>query len=168
MPLLLMLVFSMPSYSIFRDSVLVLVSRTGYQVDVVKPGRYIVVRNYAGKKAEGKFRIINHRTILVGHTVVPIRNISKLTVKSSMYPISQSIYKAGHFFVSTIPKNMLSSLSFSSQGPAALLLFFIFLLVAFVSVVFGLLIMFIALPGLIVGKTYNMRAWKIYIKPRRR
>ncbi len=164
---LVIIVFSLPGYSIFRDSVLVMVSRTGYQVDVINPGRYIVVRNYGGKKVEGKFRILNHRMILVGHTVVPLHNISKLTVKSSMYPISRAIYKGGNFFVSTLPKKMLSSLSFGTQGPAALLLFFIFLLVALVSVVFGLLIMFVALPGLIVGKTYNMRQWKVYVKPRR-
>ncbi len=167
LPLLMTFLLSIPSYAIFRDSVLVLVSRTGYQVDVVNPGRYIVVRNFGGKKVEGKFRILNHRMIIVGHTIVPIRNVSKLTVKSSMYPISRGIYKAGNFFVTTIPKKMLSSLSFRAQGPAALLLFLIFLLVAFVSVVLGLLIMFVALPGLIVGKTYNMRTWKIYIKPKR-
>ncbi len=167
LPLLMTLLLSMPSYGIFRDSVLVLVRRNGYQVDVVKPGRYIVVRNYGGKKVEGKFRVVNHRTLIVGHTIVPVRNIKKLTVKSSMYPISRAIYKGGNFFVSTLPKKILSSISFGSQGPAALLLFFIFLLVAVVSVIFGLLIMFVALPGLVVGKTYDTKSWKIYIKPKR-
>jgi len=155
------------SYSIFRDSVLVLVNRRGYQVDVVYPGRYVIVKNFAGKKAEGKLRILNKRTIIVGHTLVPIRNISKLIIKSKMYPVSVKIVKAGNFFISTIPKKMFSSLSFSAQGPAALLLFLIFILIALVSVIFGLLVMFVALPGLIVGKTYNMRQWKLYIKPRK-
>lgn len=158
---------SLPSYAIFRDSVLVFVNRSGYQVDVVRPGRYVVVSNYGGRKVGGKFRIIDHRTIQVGHTIVPLHNVSRLTVKSSMYPISKGISQAGKYFISTLPRNMLSSLSFSAQGPAAILLFFIFLLVALVSVVLGGLIMFVALPGLVVGKTYSMEQWKIYVKPRR-
>ncbi len=172
-----LLAFVHPSYSVIlstevietgiRDSVIVMVNRSGYQVDVINPGRYVVVRNFSGRKVSGKVRILNHRTLLVGHTVVPIRNISRLTVKSSMYPVSRGIFNAGKFFLSTIPKKMFSSLSFSAQGPAALLLILIFVLVVLVSVLLGLLIMFVALPGLMVGKTYNMRQWKMYIKPRR-
>ena len=151
----------------WRDSVILLVSRRGYEVDVLNPGRYIVVRNFAGRRAEGKVRVLNRSTLIVGHTIVPIRHISKLTVKSSMYPVSRAIFNAGKNLAFKFTGKMFSKLGFSSTGPAAVLLLLIGILVAIVFVVLGLLLMFIALPGMLTGKTYSVRRWKIYVKPRR-
>ncbi len=150
-----------------RDSVILLVSRRGYEVDVLNPGRYVVVKNFTGKRAEGKVRVLNRSTLIVGHTIVPVRHIRTLTVKSTMYPVSRAIFNAGKNLAFKFTGKMFSKLGFSSTGPAAVLLLIIGLLVAIVFVVLGLLLMFIALPGLLTGKTYSTRRWKIYIKPRR-
>ena len=150
-----------------RDSVILLVSRRGYEVDVLNPGRYVVVKNFTGKRAEGKVRVLNRSTLIVGHTIVPVRHIRRLTVKSSMYPVSRAIFNAGKNLAFKFTGKMFSKLGFSSTGPAAVLLLLIGILVAIVFVVLGLLLMFIALPGLLTGKTYSVRRWKIYIKPRR-
>ncbi len=155
------------SYANIKDSVIVLVNKRGYEVDVIQPGRYVVVRNFSGRRVEGKIRVLNRHTIAVGHTVVPIRNISKLTVKSNMYPASKAVYKAGKNLAFDFTGKMFKRFGFSSAGPAAVLLLLIAVLVAVVFVVLGLLIMFVALPGMLVGKTYDMRSWRILIKPRR-
>ena len=167
--LLIIFLFSIAyqNFAIYRDSVIVLISKRGYEVDVIKPGTYVVVSNFSGKKVEGRVRILSRRILIVGHTVVPINHIKKITVKSSMYPISKGIYNAGKFLLIKVPGKLFNSVAFSTQGPAALLIFIIAVVVAIVLGILGLLIMLVALPGLIVGKTYSTRYWKIVIKPRR-
>ncbi len=161
------IITSTASYAYFKDSVLVFVSKVGYQVQVVNPGRYVVVRNFSNYKVEGRMYIVNAHTLRVGHTIVPIRNIARITVKSMMYPISHGIYKAGLYLMKTLPLKIFKTFGFRNTGPAAVLLLVIGLLVAIVFVFLGLLLLFIALPGLLVGKTYDMRYWRLYIKPKR-
>ncbi len=164
---ILSLVVALPSYSMVRDSVIVLVSRRGYEVDVIKPGRYVVVKNFSGKKVQGKIRVLNRNHLIVGHTIVPVSNIRSITVKSSMYPFAKTVFNAGKYMTFQFTGKMFNKFGFSSTGAAAVLLLLIVLLVAIVFAVLGLLLMFIALPGLTVGKTYSTRRWKIYIKPRK-
>ncbi len=150
------------------DSVIIFISRRGYEVDVLEPGRYVVARNFAGVKVSGKVRILNRRTLAVGRTVVPLSHVRSITVKSSLYPFSKAVFDAGKNLAFKFTGKMFKKLGFSSTGPAAILLLVIGLLVAFVFVILGLLLMFVALPGIMVGKRYDVRNWKILIKPRRR
>jgi len=150
------------------DSVLVFVSRTGYEVDVVNPGRYVTVSNFSGQKVTGKFYILNRRTILVGKTVVPITHIKKISIKSSMYPVSMGIKKAGMFFLKKVPSWVFNSLTFQDEsGFGAFLMALLAVVFMIVGLAVGLLLLLIALPGLVVSKTYDTKKWKIYIKPRR-
>ncbi len=157
-----------PVVSYGNDSVIIFVSRRGYEVDVLDPGRYVVVRNFAGVKVIGRVRILNRRTLAVGRTVVPLSHVKSITVKSSLYPFSKAVFDAGKNLAFKFTGKMFKKLGFSSTGPAAILLLVIGLLVAIVFVVLGLLLMFIALPGIMVGRRYDVRNWKIMVKPRRR
>ncbi len=151
-----------------NDSVIIFVSRRGYEVDVLEPGRYVVARNFAGVKVAGRVRILNRRTLAVGRTVVPLSHVKSITVKSSLYPFSKAVFDAGKNLAFKFTGKMFKKLGFSSTGPAAILLLVIGLLVAIVFVILGLLLMLIALPGIMVGRRYDVRNWKIMIKPRRR
>ncbi len=85
-----------------------------------------------------------------------------------MYPVSMGIKKAGMFFLKKVPSWVFNSLTFQDEsGFGAFLMALLAVVFMIVGLAVGLLLLLIALPGLVVSKTYDTKKWKIYIKPRR-